>query len=212
MGTLITWDQVAPPSSGNAAAGSGKGKFFRFEAGKSHRVRPLGRPVVFYKFFHEHNGQVRTAVCDEKTAKSIEAKHGVNASRKYAIVVIDRADGELRIMEGGSSIFEELRKYFEMTQEEPGSGNGGDFVIDSILPSDGNRRRIRYQTKFKEKTPVTADERKLVEERADDFKLTDIYKSLSEEEVEKRLFSDDPYGKKEAESAAAAGKDNFQWT
>jgi len=162
----VTWDKVERPDRSFTSGGkSNRGKFLKLEDGKSYTIRPVHLPVEFYKFFHRHNGQVRSAVCDKQTADSVHARYPeVQASLKYAINVIDRADGKLKILEGPPTIFEELRKFFDMTGDAPGSGAGGDFQISVIIPDNNDRRRTRYTVKFVGKrTPFTEEEIAMIE-------------------------------------------------
>lgn len=189
----VTWDKVERPEK-SFTGKSNRDKFLKLEGGKSYTIRPVHLPVEFYKFFHKHNGQVRTSVCDRATSESVHARYPeVQASLKYAINVIDRSDGKLKILEGPPTIFEELRKFFDMTGDAPGSASGGDFQISVIIPDNNDRRRTRYTVKFVGKrTPFTEEEIAMIESVVKDFKLTDIYKSSPEEEVIDRLFSDTP--------------------
>jgi hypothetical protein len=184
MSQTIDWKDVSDEKAGKS---SGKSNFLRLNAG-THVVRLLGPPIAMNKFMVQGNDQRwRSAVCEDAENNPVTKNHGVNPSERYAINVIDRADGELKILEGGVKVFGEFKKYFTMTGNNPGAKEGADFKI--VVTGAGRSKKII--TTFDRKNSLTEDEVAYVKGRGGLNKLEDIFKVTPNDELEAKLFGED---------------------
>lgn len=135
--------------------------------GKTYIVRPVGNPIGTYKALLElppNDGRRQfrnvNVPMDEEGGDTfvrnhpLHVHHNVNFQAKYAINVIDREDNQLKILEGGISIFEAFRSYHEMTEKSPGGKNGADFSIEVT----GQKGKDYYKTKKHQSTTLTEEE------------------------------------------------------
>ena len=205
---MVDWEDITPAKrNAGGKGGSGSGKFLRLEPNQMYKVRPVHRPIRFYKFYNKDaNGRLRTAICDNPDTCSVTDKHpDLRPSRRYAIVVIDRNDGNnIKILEGPQTIFEEFKKYYDITKKAPGGAEGGDFTINVICPNGKKDRDTTYNIEFVEPTPFSKEQIETLVEKKDDFNLPEIFKSHSDEEIETRLFDENWPPKKDGDSSPAA--------
>jgi len=183
MSSTIEWKDVGGDGKGK----SGKSDFLRLSAG-THVVRLLGPPVAMNKFMVQgEDGRWRSAVCEDAENNPVTKNHGINPSERYAINVIDRSDGELKILEGGVSVFNEFKKYYTMTGINPGASIGADFKI--VVTGAGRSKKI--VTDFDRKNNLTEDEIAYVKGRGGLNKLEDIFKVTPNDQLEAKLFGED---------------------
>lgn len=196
MNGTIDWEDVAPEQSkGNS---NGKGNFLYLKTGNTYRVRLVGGAVVFHRIFHKGaNGKPRTAICaDPKNCSVLDLHKELKSQERYAIYVIDRADGKLKIMEGPRTVFLFFKQRYQSTKVKPGSAQGGDWEIKVT----GTGLDTKYAVVYLDPTPFTDEEKSMLSEefRDDRDKLAKMFAPLSDEDIEKRLFTDiSPSGKKQ---------------
>lgn len=125
--------------------------------GKTFVVRPIGSPEVFYKAVvktmqegklrynsviisitkEEHDAFVAKDpnfnITDhlEKMARNhpLSVQHNIKFSPCYAINCIDRADGQIKVLEKGESIFGVFKQFAEFSTRNPSGKDGADFKI-----------------------------------------------------------------------------------
>ncbi len=182
----VEWDDVAPDKGGT--------EFLRLKSGNTYKVRPIKLPVHFYKFFYKNKGKLRTATVEEETIGQLMKKYPnelkTKPANRYAIYVIDRADGQVKIMEGPQSVFKPFRNRFDATGKKPGGEkDGGDWMIKV----SGSGFGTNYDVTFIDTTPITDEEKEKVKEawNGDSDKLQKIYKIDTFVEAEKKLFSEE---------------------
>jgi len=184
MSQVIEWNQIS--EGGNKSNSGSKAVFLRLNAG-TYVVRLIGTLVAMNKFMVEKDGRWRSAVCEDPNNNPVTKNHGLNPSERYAINVIDRADGEVKILEGGVKVFGEFKKYYKHTQKNPGGRDGADFKI--VVTGAGRSKKI--VTTFERNTVLTDDEVNFLKERGLN-KLEEIFKSTPDAELEAKLFGDSP--------------------
>jgi len=227
MAEYVQWNDVATESGG----GNGdKVDFLRMKTGNTYRIRPLFYPVKFYKYFHKHEGKMRTAITGNPDTCPVKDRHPElkKASLRYAAYVLDRNDGnKLKICEAPQSVFKPLGNSFEVTGKNPGGGKEGS---DWQVKVSGVGLNTSYDVTFIENKPLTQEEKDMIKEKlgGDTKKLKTIFQIGSPEEIEKRLFGGDdeeaqaPSGETESppESAPASapaaapaesGGDDDEW-
>lgn len=187
MATEIDWTSMATTdnAAGSGSEGGNQKKFLKFESGKTHVFRPLGGGVEFYKFFVNTEKGKRTIIVDlpdkDKAAELLSKHFGreITPQHRYAINVLDREDGQVKILEGGHSIFKFFAKWSKLNQQLPGSQAGGDWAID--VQGDGLQRR--YTTGFMRPAPLSQEETKRIKEKKEMYSLKEVYKSTAVNEI-----------------------------
>jgi hypothetical protein len=187
MTGYVEWENVAPKSS----RGGEMLDFLRLKSGNTYRIRPLHKPVHFYKYFHRaEDGKLRTALTGDLSDSIVATNHPElkKPANRYAIFVIDRNDGNnIKIMEAPVTVFKHFRDRFEATGQKPGGNkDGGDWQIKIT----GSGLNTEYSVTYLKDTPLTQEELKSFSEvmAGDKERLGKIYKIDSQEEIEKKLF------------------------
>jgi len=183
MSQVIDWKDVS--EEGNKS--SSKSSFLRLTAG-THTVRPVGPPIAMNKFMIQGADNLwKSAVCEDAVNNPITQNHGIDPSERYAINIIDRADGELKILEGGVKVFGEFKKYNSMTSKNPGGSEGADFKI--VISGSGRSKKIT--TTFDRANTLTEDEVSYIKGLGGLTKLQDVFKVTPNDQLEAKLFGED---------------------
>jgi hypothetical protein len=209
MNGVIDWGDFIPNSSGGSNDG-GRMDFLWLKSGNTYRVRPVHKPVIFYKYFFSNEGKLRTAICKEPSTCSVKVNHPEldPPSERFAILVIDRADGKLKVMEFPKSVFLSIKAWWTATQKNPGGNDGVDWAI-SVAGS--GKQGTKYTSTPIEASPFTNEEKQMIvkvlkdDEGNDTGILEKIFKAHYPEDIEKKLFGAwEPKGKAAAAPAAPA--------
>jgi hypothetical protein len=161
---------------------SGDGQFLRLKSGNSYRVRFISKPYSFYRVFRELDGRIYTAISDEET--SLRLPHRINPVNRFAAYVIDRSDGQIKIMEGPISVFRPVGIHTSITEQKPEDPlRGSDYMIKVT----GTGIRTRYGVAPVMETPLTQLERASVGSMDMEGNLKKLFKSQSLEELKQQL-------------------------
>lgn len=193
MAQEVDWDEVAPPAKGEGGGRkSNKGKFMRLEANQTYRVRPLRKPVTFWKYGNKKDGRYRSAIVEDPNNCPLTEKYPkLRAQKRYAILVFNRDEENiLQVLEGPQKMFEALRHFKKVTKNEPGGPKGGDFQIKVVCPNGIKDRETTYDVEFLDPAPFTDDEKQYYKEHAEDFSLEEIFAAKDLEEIEEILFGE----------------------
>lgn len=175
MPELIDWADF-----NNKESGSGRGEIrrLRLESGKTYKVRFIGTPLRYYKYFVAGN----SAIVADKDNCPVRTKYNIEPSTRYAINIIDRADGLLKIMECPATVLKPVVSWAKGAESDPGGKAGPDFFIEVT----GKAKMTRYTVSALQVTPLTDSEKEYI--RANLYDLAAIYKPTPVEELEERLF------------------------
>lgn len=195
MNGQIDWGDTTPGSN-NSNSGKGRVPFLWLKSGNTYTVRPVAKPVIFFKYFYQNGDKLRTAICQDPTTCSVKVAHGDaldTPGERFAILVIDRADGELKIMEFPKGVFIDIKNWWQATQQNPGGDEGVDWVIQK---SGSGKMGTKYATTPTKLAPFTNEEKKMIlavikdEEGNNSHYLENVYKAHSAEQIEQRLFGE----------------------
>lgn len=154
----------------------------------SFRIRPLGQPVRFQKYFTKKDGEVRTAITEDEETCEVKVRHPeLKANKRYAIYVVDREDGQVKIMEFPKTVFQAFQEWWRNTNIEPGSGQAG---FDWSITIKGSGLQTRYQATPIMAVPLTDEEIVAAKAEFSNNPLEDLYKANSSDEIESKLFGD----------------------
>lgn len=215
--TEINWDKINVDNSkvkkGNDNGDRRSLKYITLgkkAVGREYIVRPVKGPVGFYKaVIQTPDGRWNNVVVEMEEDGGdthvrnhpLYVNHNVPFSARYAVNVIDRADGEVKILEGGVSIFEAFSKFNEMTERSPGAKEGADFKIEVT----GKKGKDYYKVNMHQKTILADDEIQQIKDQGGTFKLKDIYKPTPEDRW-KKLVSQLDGGEEESTPSEAKPK------
>ena len=204
MSNLINWDDV---ESGSKLGGKGDNdKYLKLTGstqGNTYKIRPVGKPCTFYAYYVSNPDEPKKfarAFTEDPQNCIIRQKYNLEAKPRYAVNVIDRSDGKLKIMEAPSSVFEKIKAWAKAAGQDPGSKNGADFQITVKLPANGDKKRTEYLTTPIVQTPFTDDEKEMLRSKG----LWDLEKEFAptpQSEIEAKLYGSKA---KTATSAASA--------
>jgi len=182
---LIDWTSFSKgDKSGNGA------KYLKLEAGKSYRIRPVFKPHIFYKYFVERpQGGFGQAITDTPDTCVIRKKYGEQAKQRFAVNVIDRADGIIKVLEGPISILKQFSTWASETGTDPGSKDGGEFAIRVECPGN-DKKKTRYVVSFINYAPFTDEEKALIKSGAMND-LETLYRATSQDQIEAKVYGTD---------------------
>lgn len=187
-GNLEEFDETKNSKGTNSISDKPKAVYLTIDTKKPgkyiYKVRPVGDFVKYRNLYMPY----RAKLGEKELATDPAYKNGWYASKKYAINVIDRADGLLKILDKGSSIFKGFADYKSLFAKNPFSiKEGADFAITVIVPADKNGKAIPMDTEYRcthiQETPLTQAELDMIKAQGL-WPLTKIYKPTS---LEKRM-------------------------
>lgn len=184
------------PSDEERAAKSDRKKteWMKFPKPGTYRVRLVGPYVSFLRHNKPFDG-VRVITHPSYKEQDPVWQAGFYPRETYAIHVIDRADGKLKILEKGTSIFKAFSTYKKVNEINPAGKEAPDFSIEVAWP-DGNKFQAKYTvTALAKIQPLTTEEAALW--TANKAPLPEIYKATSLEKI-KELWAALPAEKKVA--------------
>lgn len=204
----------------NGADNSGKLDYLRLESGKTFRIRPVFRPIKFYKYFYKNEGRLRTAICEDPDVCPVRDKFPdlPKATQRYACYVLDRSDGKLKIIEAPQTVFRPMGNHAEATGKNPGGGKEGS---DWLIKVTGSGLKTKYDVTFLDITPLESKEVEYIKEAVggDQESLKKIYAVDTPEKIEQKLFGDpassdseqSDTGKTNQEESSSESNSDFNW-
>jgi hypothetical protein len=189
MPEIINWNEF--DNSKKSKSGE-EIRRLRLESGKTYKVRFVGPPIQYLKYFVAG----RSAICADKESCPVRAKYNIEPSTRYAINVIDREDGQLKILECPPTVLNPVATWMRGTNQDPGGKNGPDFFIQV----KGKAKMTRYEVSALQVTPLTEDEKEYVRDNI--YDLEKIYKATDPDEIENRLFPKDGDGNSDSGHSA----------
>lgn len=186
MAEHVQWDDVATKQSADE---KDKSEFLRLQSGKTYKIRPVFKPVKFWKYFLKNGqGKTRTAIVADPSTCPVRERHPeLKPSLRYAAIVIDREDNKVKILEAPQSVFRSLGTHFEATGKNPGgSKDGSDWQIKVT----GKGLNTTYDVIYLKETPLSDEEKNILRDalEGDKDKLQNMFKADTPDEIEEKLF------------------------
>jgi hypothetical protein len=182
-----SWDDFAEDAEGNGNNKQGdRPKTLYMDTSKpgKYNVRPVGPHIKCRKLFKPY--RVTLNETDRDTDPAWKA--GFYPQQRFAINVIDRADGKLKILEKGKTVFAQFANYKATFGKNPSDAKEGvDFQITVTIPKlpDGSPNKLKtdYKVIHIKETPLTKEEIEMIKAQKL-WPLTEIYKPTP---LEKRV-------------------------
>lgn len=206
MGNLIEWSDV---DSGSKTAGKEGDKYLKLVGttqGNTYTIRPVGKPCTFHAYYVANPDDPKKfarAFTEDPDNCIIRQKYNIEPKTRYAVNVIDRSDGKLKVMEAPSSVFEKIKAWAKAAGQDPGSKNGADFQIVVKIPANGDKRRTEYLTTPIIQTPFKDEEKEMLKTKG----LHDLEKEFAptpQSEIEAKLYGTKTKSTPAASSSKAA--------
>jgi len=168
-------------------------EYMKFDKPGDYTIRLVGNHVKFLRHWDPFERKDRVITDASYKGKDPAWNAGFYPRKTYAIHIIDRADGVLKILEKGTQIFKEFAHFKSVNDINPAGKEGPNFVITVEIPG-GNKRSTRYSVMAKQgAAPFTEEEIAMV--KANIYPLADIYKSTDLEKI-KELWAAIPEDRK----------------
>ncbi len=202
---FVGWDYVPPEN--NEKSDRPQAEWMRFDKQGDYTVRLVGKAVEFLRH-NEPFGKKRIISHESYKDQDPAWKAGFWPRKSNAIHVIDRADGKLKILEKGKTVFYQIRAYKNANPEVDVSGKTSpDFVINVTWPP-GDKFQTKYKVTAKAKmNDLSAEELAYAKQNKVDLQslykatsLENIIKAWEEVPAEKRIY------KKRDKKDQASGK------
>lgn len=179
---LVDWTSLSGKKETNGV------KYIRLEPGKTYRIRPVMKPHILWKYYIDKpNGQRSSAITEDPNNCIIVKKYNEKPKQRFAVNVIDRSDGQIKVMEGPISILKQIGTWAAETNVDPGSNAGGEFAIRVECPGN-DRKKTRYLVQFINYAPFTDSEKKSIKETI--YNLSEVFKPAPQDKIENWLFGD----------------------
>jgi len=139
-----------------------KADFMDFKKAGNYKIRLLGSFVKFRRHWKPYKAITHDSLRDVDPAW----KAGFYPKRRFAINVIDRSDGKLKIMEQGPIVFKAFSDYKEANNGiDPAGKDGPDFTITVRIPMKDGKPDImhkQYGVVAGNQAPLTNEEKKML--------------------------------------------------
>lgn len=141
-----------------------KNNWMKFDHPGEYTIRLVGKAVKFHKYFKPFGKGTR--VISHKNYKDEDPawQAGFYPNETFAIHIIDRADGLLKIMEKGKGLFKHFADYQRVNEINPAGKAGPDWVIKVEWPN-GDKQLAKYTATAKVKpAPFSEKEVEMIKE------------------------------------------------
>lgn len=154
--------------------------FMKFDKPGDYTIRLVGAHVKFRRHWKPFSERIITH--DSYKDEDPAWQAGFYPRETFAIHIIDRADGKLKILEKGRSLFKQFARYKIVNEMNPADKVGPDWVVTVEWPN-GNKRQATYTAIAKSKTnELTKEEIEMF--KRDKVALDKLYASTPLEKIQ----------------------------
>jgi len=209
-----SWDDFSADDNKGGNNGNGDGeqrraRYMQFKEARDYRIRLVGSHVKFRRHWQPFPKGTRVITHSSYRDDDPAWAAGFWPKETFAIHVIDRDDGQLKILEKGKQIFGAFAEYKRINDIDPAGKEAPDFVIKVERPNPKDVRNTTYTVVATAKaTPLTEEEYKMAKDEA--WPLPQMYKSTPLDKIKEaweNIPEDQripPKRKSDAESQASA--------
>jgi hypothetical protein len=178
--------------NGNASGERRKTNYMTFDKPGVYQVRLFGKFVKFYSHWQPFDRKIITL--KEWSKEDPATVAGFYPRQAWAIHVIDRKDGSVKVLEKGKKIFECFANYKTVNNINPASPTEApDFQIKVEWPKGNKRAAVYSVTALAKPSPLTKEE--IEKCKAEKYPLELMYKTTPLEKI-KELWAALPEEKK----------------
>jgi len=179
------WDEDFKEKEQSTDTGeNSKVPFMKFQEPGQYRIRLIGGHVKFLRHFNPISAITHADYKDRDPAW----KAGFYPGKRYAIHMIDRKDGKLKILERGNGLFQNFANFSAIHGINPAGKDSPDFIIVVKIPIDPKTKKPnKYNTEYhveaaRENSPLTAEEIEMY--KANKVPLQEIFKAAPLEKIQ----------------------------
>ena len=173
MTKCITYDKISKTTEGSV--------FLRIKPNEPPiHCRLIGTPVRTVRVYYDKTWVNMSMEDAQKLYEQHPDVFRFPPRPTYAILVIDREDDRVKIMEFPTTVFRAFSTRYDVTKTDLGSKAHGE---EWKIKRTGAGKNTIYSAAFINTVPLTDDEVEQVNEFKDDKDLTDYYPASSYEEV-----------------------------
>jgi hypothetical protein len=172
----MSWQDI-----GGSRSSDSKVNNLRLQNGQNV-VRFIGDPKEFFKHFVNN----RSAVTGDPENCRIKVKHGIEPARRFAVNVIDRSDGQLKLLECPITVLKPVVVWRDYSKKDPGGRDAVDFIINV----SGSGKNKKYQTTAGNPSSLSESELEMIKKSggtSTGYDLERLYKPTPQDEIEERL-------------------------
>lgn len=182
MPEQVNWGTFTP--SFKSKSKSGKIQNLRLDPG-DHKVRIIGKPVMFYKYYVSGPSGGTSAICEDPSTCPIREKYGIEPTARFAANVLDRNDGDtLKIMEFTQYLFDQI--VVQQTKRNIENVGADTTGYDVSITVTGVKPKTKSTVVILDKAPFTDKEKEYITQNIYDLKK--IYQACPKEEIENKLY------------------------
>ncbi len=149
--SFIEWSDIGPPDW------LARSVFLTLTPGFAYAVRVIHRPVRFWRYITPDR---RIRIVSTAEARKLTEEGVLGVQCRYAVNVLDRADGQVRVLEGPERLFLEFRRCHELTGVELGGADAFDIEVE--VAGVGMARSYRLSYDPERRTPLTSREKDVI--------------------------------------------------
>ncbi len=211
MPSVIDWDSLGGEMEEinkqreARASNGGKVAFLNMKESGTYVFRPVGRAVRFYKIFVNKRPVIVDLEDKDEAVKALgeHFNQELRADLKFAMYVIDRSDGKLKVLEGNFKMLDALTLWATQTGEKPGGQNGSDWTIKATGKGYGGDNPRRYQTQPLMTKVLNKEELAMLKESKDKLpKLEDLFKATPVDHLIEKILGEDSKSSSEESGGA----------
>ena len=185
------WDDDFAPKENSYDDKADKLPYVKFDGDGDYKFRLIGGHVKYMKWWKPYVGITH----DDYKSEDPAWQAGFYPNTRFAIHVIDRADGKLKILDKGKSIFEVFGNFRKVNDINPAGKEAPDFIITVSVPKKNGHpdpRNTKYSVQAQMKaSPLTEEE--LAYYKESKVSLEDLYRTTPLEKLKEmwETLSDD---------------------
>lgn len=208
---LMSWDD---PAFNRGSQQRSQIDYLRLKSGNSYKLRLYHHPKHIVRYYNEDNNRSVIVEPTELENCPIKIKYpDMKPKDRYAIIVIDRSDKQVKVLEGPEVIFKAFRNFYKQVHVDPGGAEATDWSIE--VTGSGLKTRYEVQSLIKP-TPFAEEELALLKKKIGEegYDLNTLFKPTDPSRVEEIFFADPNadkdsggYGNKREEKPASKSSD-----
>ena len=182
--TMINWDNLPKPRSSFSQTHGDSGLFLHLRVGSTYTLRLFHKVKPIWRYYNVANK--RSAITADPKNCPITIKYpDMKAKERYAIIVIDRSDNQIKIMDGPAVLFQQFHNYWEANQINPSGPDAPDWVIKVT----GTPPKVEFKaTALAKPSPITAEEIAALKAKKPDLDLDQIFRPTDPTRIEELLM------------------------
>ena len=153
------------PNTNKGQGDRKKMEWMKFDHPGSYVVRLVGKRVMFKKYYKPFGKGTRIITHDNYKDEDPARLAGFYPNNTFAVHIIDRADGHLKILEKGNGLFKYFSEFQQLNNINPGDlKEAPDWSIKVEWPN-GKKDKAKYSaTATVKMNAITEEERKMIQD------------------------------------------------